>query len=157
MAERKINWDGPQPAPAYLGGLLRANFPQISATGIYNNRNVAGTSRKSSHAEGRDSTFISTQLTRRKRPWGIACSTPSSERLRRSGWTTSSGIGRSGALGSRLLASGSIPGRIHTPTTFTWNSLARGASYRRSMRFLIEVGIIRTGYDDLQKALGNFG
>ena len=53
MADSKNNWRGPQPAPRYLGRLLRANFPQITETGIYNDRNVAGTSKKSSHAEGR--------------------------------------------------------------------------------------------------------
>ena len=49
----KINWKGPQPAPVHLAKRLRVNFPQITSTGIYNDRNVAGTEKKSSHAEGR--------------------------------------------------------------------------------------------------------
>ena len=53
MAESKNNWKGPQPAPLHFGRLLRANFPQITQTGIYNDRNIAGTSKKSAHAEGR--------------------------------------------------------------------------------------------------------
>src|SRR3982750_4131207 len=49
----KVNWKGPQPAPKYLGHLLRYNFPQIREIGIYNDRNIAGTTVKSAHAEGR--------------------------------------------------------------------------------------------------------
>jgi hypothetical protein len=48
----KVNWKGPQPAPKHLAKRLRVNFPQITRTGIYNDRNVAGTNKKSSHAEG---------------------------------------------------------------------------------------------------------
>jgi hypothetical protein len=53
MAERKVDWRKPQPAPQHLARLLHANFPQISEFGIYNNRNIAGTKKKSAHAEGR--------------------------------------------------------------------------------------------------------
>jgi hypothetical protein len=49
----KVNWKGPQPAPKYLGHLLQANFPQIKQIGIYNDRYIAGTTKKSAHAEGR--------------------------------------------------------------------------------------------------------
>ena len=49
----KINWKGPQPAPKQLAKRLRANFPQITQTAIYNDRNIAGTLKKSAHAEGR--------------------------------------------------------------------------------------------------------
>lgn len=49
----KINWKGEQPLPSTLAKRLKVNFPQITQTGIYNDRNVAGTSKKSSHAEGR--------------------------------------------------------------------------------------------------------
>ena len=48
-----VNWKGPQPAPSQLARRLRANFPQISETGIYNDRNIAGSQTKSAHAEGR--------------------------------------------------------------------------------------------------------
>lgn len=48
-----INWNGPQPAPRHLAKRLRVNFPEITQTGIYNDRNVAGTQKKSAHAEGR--------------------------------------------------------------------------------------------------------
>src|SRR5690349_3424340 len=49
----KVDWRGPQPAPNELAKRLKANFPSITRTGIYNDRNVAGTKKKSSHAEGR--------------------------------------------------------------------------------------------------------
>jgi hypothetical protein len=49
----KINWHRAQPLPTALAKSLRVNFLQISGTGIYNDRNVAGTTRKSAHAEGR--------------------------------------------------------------------------------------------------------
>lgn len=48
-----INWHRAQPLPAALARYLKVNFLQISATGIYNDRNVAGTNKKSAHAEGR--------------------------------------------------------------------------------------------------------
>jgi len=53
MTQRPNHWKGPQPATRYVGRLLRMNFPQITEVGLYNDRNVAGTSKKSSHAEGR--------------------------------------------------------------------------------------------------------
>jgi hypothetical protein len=46
-------WNGPQPAPKALWQLIHANFHQTRNDGIYNNRNIAGTSTKSLHAEGR--------------------------------------------------------------------------------------------------------
>jgi hypothetical protein len=48
-----INWHQAQPLPKALAKYLKANFLQISATGIYNDRNMAGTNKKSAHAEGR--------------------------------------------------------------------------------------------------------
>jgi hypothetical protein len=48
-----IDWKRAQPQPKAVARALRVNFPMITATGIYNDRNVAGTNRKSSHAEGR--------------------------------------------------------------------------------------------------------
>ena len=51
--QANINWHKAQPLPSALAKYLKANFLQISQTGIYNDRNVAGTNKKSSHAEGR--------------------------------------------------------------------------------------------------------
>ena len=48
-----VDWNRPQPVPKGVARLLRVNFPQISATGIYNDRNIAGTNTKSAHSEGR--------------------------------------------------------------------------------------------------------
>jgi flagellar protein FlgJ len=50
---KAINWHRAQPLPAALARYLKVNFLQISGTGIYNDRNVAGTNKKSAHAEGR--------------------------------------------------------------------------------------------------------
>ena len=50
---KHVNWRRAQPLPTALAKYLKANFLQISATGIYNDRNVAGTTKKSAHAEGR--------------------------------------------------------------------------------------------------------
>ena len=50
---RRVNWRKAQPLPSALAKYLKANFVQISKTGIYNDRNVAGTNKKSAHAEGR--------------------------------------------------------------------------------------------------------
>jgi hypothetical protein len=48
-----IDWKKAQPLPKAVAKALRVNFPMITATGIFNDRNVAGTTKKSSHAEGR--------------------------------------------------------------------------------------------------------
>jgi hypothetical protein len=48
-----INWNQPQPAPRALWSIVHANFPQARNLGIYNPRNVAGTSTPSAHTEGR--------------------------------------------------------------------------------------------------------
>lgn len=47
------NWGKAQPAPKALWTLVHAYFPQVRNLGIYNDRNVAGTKKKSGHAEGR--------------------------------------------------------------------------------------------------------
>lgn len=48
-----IDWKRPQPLPKAVKSVLRANFPLIAKVGIYNDRNVEGTTKKSAHAEGR--------------------------------------------------------------------------------------------------------
>jgi hypothetical protein len=53
MARPPHHWNGPQPAPQALWGLIHANFPQTRFDGIYNPRNIAGTNTPSLHAEGR--------------------------------------------------------------------------------------------------------
>jgi hypothetical protein len=47
------NWNGPQPGPVVLRQMIQANLPQVIRIGIYNVRNVAGSSKQSLHAEGR--------------------------------------------------------------------------------------------------------
>ena len=47
------NWKGPQPGPLALLKLIQANFPETGNDGIYNDRNIAGSTRKSLHATGR--------------------------------------------------------------------------------------------------------
>jgi hypothetical protein len=48
-----VDWGRAQPAPKSMWSLVGANFPFARNLGIYNNRNVAGTSTPSAHAEGR--------------------------------------------------------------------------------------------------------
>jgi hypothetical protein len=50
---KTINWHQNQPAPSQAIRMIHANFPQVTNLGIYVCRNVAGTSAKSAHAEGR--------------------------------------------------------------------------------------------------------
>lgn len=47
------SWNGPQPAPKAVWSLIHGNFPIARFLGIYNRRNVAGTSTPSAHSEGR--------------------------------------------------------------------------------------------------------
>ena len=47
-----VKWNRPQPAPTALWALVHANFPVTNCLGIYNDRNVHGTNKKSLHAEG---------------------------------------------------------------------------------------------------------
>jgi hypothetical protein len=53
MSTTTIDWNKPQPAPRALWRLVQANVPEVRNLGIYNHRNVAGTSTPSAHAEGR--------------------------------------------------------------------------------------------------------
>ena len=49
----KIDWKKPQPAPRLMKAVFHLTFPEITYFGIYQDRNVSGTNKKSSHAEGR--------------------------------------------------------------------------------------------------------
>ena len=53
MPDKKINWNGPQPAPSFSPTCCGQIFHKIRKTG----RNVAGTNKKSSHAENRARDF----------------------------------------------------------------------------------------------------
>jgi len=157
MGERKINWSGPQPAPAYLSRLLTANFPQISQTGIYNNRNVAGSNKKSSHAEGRALDFHLDATDPSQKALG--------DRLFDAIIRKAESIGVDNVIWNRQIWStqrqvagkrkyeGKNPHTDHVHVEFT----RQGSQLEALDAILIEVGVLRTGYDDLQKVLGNFG
>ena len=156
MTESKNNWKGPQPAPRYLGRLLRANFPQISQTGVYNDRNVAGTSKKSSHAEGRaldihlnandpDQKVLGDQLFQaiilRSRSMGV-----DNVIWNHQIWSV--------AHPSPRPYHGQKPHTDHIHVEFTREGSQISQQQMLNL-ILIDVGTIRTGIEDLQKKLGN--
>jgi hypothetical protein len=156
MGARKINWKGPQPAPAYLAGLLRANFPTIKKTGIYNDRNVAGTTKKSSHAEGRALDFHLDATDPSQKALG--------DRLFDALIRKAESIGVDNVIWNRQIWSvrrkvagvrkytGKNAHTDHVHVEFTHD----GSQYQTLDEILIEVGIIRTGYDDLKPVLDHF-
>ncbi|MDH5407172.1 MAG: hypothetical protein OEY00_01025 [Gammaproteobacteria bacterium] len=48
-----INWNKEQPAPKAIWSIVKRNFPRARFLGIYVKRNIAGTTKPSSHGEGR--------------------------------------------------------------------------------------------------------
>jgi hypothetical protein len=148
----EINWKKSQPAPRHLARLLRANFSQISATGIYNDRNVAGTKKKSAHAEGR---ALDIHLNA-NHPDELALGDQIFEALIRK--ATKIGVDNviwnrqiwSVARGGPRRYKGQSPHTDHLHVEFT----RKGSQYRELNDILIDIGIIRTGIDDLGKAIG---
>jgi hypothetical protein len=158
MTQSPNNWKGPQPAPRYVGRLLRMNFPQITEVGIYNDRNVAGTSKKSSHAEGRgidihlkakhpDQKALADRLadilTKRARSIGVH-----NVIWNRQIWSVVHPIWRH--------YSGVNPHTDHIHVEFTRDGSQLSVEHLLNA-LLIEVGVLRTGIEDLQKSLGNLG
>ena len=157
MGQKKINWKGPQPAPRYMANLLTANFPDVKKTGIYNDRNVAGTSKKSSHAEGRALDFHLDATDPSQKALG--------DRLFDAIIRKAEKIGVDNVIWNREIWSvgkkvagkrkynGKNPHTDHVHVEFT----RAGSQHVTLDEILIEVGIIRTGLDDLQGVLGNLG
>jgi hypothetical protein len=157
MADSENQWKGPQPAPRHLGRLLRANFPQIRQTGIYNDRNIAGTSIKSAHAEGRaldihlnatdpDQKFLA-------------------ERLVQILIQRSTSMGVDNVIWNREIWSvahpkirryhGVNPHTDHIHVEFTREGSQLNQQHLLDV-ILVDLGVLRTGIEDLQKSLRNF-
>ena len=156
MSDSKNKWKGPQPAPRYLGRLLRANFPQISETGIYNDRNVAGTSKKSSHAEGRALDIHLSAKDPDQKSLG--------DQLFRTIVSRARSIGVDNVIWNRQIWSVKHPRPrayhgLNSHTDHLHVEFTRQGSQFSQQRMLnailIDVGIIRTGIEDLQKKLGH--
>jgi hypothetical protein len=156
MAESKNKWKGPQPAPRHFGRLLRANFPQITQTGIYNDRNVAGTSKKSSHAEGRALDIHLSAQDPDQKSLG--------DQLFQAVILRARSIGVHNVIWNRQIWSveqprrriyhGQNPHTDHLHVEFTRQG-SQLSQQQMLNAILIEVGTIRTGIEDLQKKLGN--
>ena len=145
-----VNWNQPQPAPLALWTLVHTNFPQTRFLGIYNRRNVAGTNTPSAHAEGRALDI------------GLLASRPGEKLLgdqlfgllirdaaelgldhviwNRQIWST--------ARGGPRPYTGFSPHTDHIHVAFT-----REGSQRTSFpRTMLDIAILRTGYEDLARA-----
>jgi hypothetical protein len=157
VPDKKINWKGPQPAPSYLAHLLRANFPAIRKTGIYNDRNVAGTTKKSSHAEGRALDFHLDATDPSQKALGDRLFDAIINKADKIGVDNVIWNGQIWSVGKQVAGKrkydGKNPHTDHVHVEFT-----RDGSQLQSLEaILIEVGILRTGYDDLRGVLGNLG
>ena len=157
MGQKKINWKGPQPAPRYMANLLTANFPDVKKTGIYNDRNVAGTNKKSSHAEGRALDFHLDATDPSQKALGDRLFDAIIRKAEKIGvdnviWNREIwSVGKK--VGGKRKYNGKNPHTDHVHVEFT----RAGSQHVTLDDILIEVGIIRTGLDDLQGVLGNLG
>ena len=158
MAQSANNWKGPQPAPRYLGRLLRANFPQITATGIYNDRNVAGTTKKSSHAEGRAIDIHLSAADPEQKVIGDRLFDAIIHRAR--------SMGVDNAIWNKQIWSTKHPTKrgyhgqsahtdhIHVEFTRDGSQFSEKQLLRA---ILIDVGILRTGLEEIHQAQANIG
>lgn len=150
----KVNWHGPQPAPKELANMLKLNFPQITQTGIYNDRNVAGTAKKSSHAEGRGldihlSAFRSEQRMLADQLFPVFIRKASQLGIDNVIWNKQIW---SQSKGGPRLYTGKNPHTDHIHIEFT----REGSQNQQVQRTIeLEIAIIRTGIEDLSKAFAN--
>lgn len=150
----KINWKGPQPAPKQLAKQLRANFPQITQMGIYNDRNIAGTNKKSAHAEGRAIDIHLSASEPEQRSLG--------DQLYHALIRKAKSLGIDNVIWNRQIWSqahggprpymGENPHTDHIHVEFT-----RKGSQDKLLRAIeIDIAIIRTGIEDLKKNRNRF-
>lgn len=147
------NWNQPQPAPRALWILVNTNFPQTRFLGIYNRRNVAGTSTPSAHAEGRALDI------------GLLVSQPSEKALGDQLFDllirNAVELGLDHVIWNRQIWSSAHGGpRPHTGlsphTDHIHVAFTRVGSQRTSFpRTILDVAILRTGYEDLARANSN--
>ena len=150
----KVNWHGPQPAPKELAKMLKLNFPQITQTGIYNDRNVAGTTKKSSHAEGRGldihlSAFVPEQRMLADQLYPVFIRKASQLGIDNVIWNKQIW---SKTKGGPRLYTGQNPHTDHIHIEFT-----REGSQQAQRAIELDIAIIRTGIEDMHKAMENIG
>src|SRR5262249_24654347 len=147
------NWNQPQPAPRALWALVHSNFPQTRFLGIYNRRNVAGTNTPSAHAEGRalDIGLLATQPGEKAladQLFDLLIQNAAELGLdhviwNRQIWST--------ARGGPRPYTGVSPHTDHIHVAFT-----REGSQRTTFpRTMLDIAILRTGYEDLARANSN--
>jgi hypothetical protein len=152
----KINWSGPQPVPKELAKRLKDNFPQISQTGIYNDRNIAGTQKKSAHAEGRALDIHLNAFKPEQRMLGdqlfkVLIRKASALDINNVIWNRQ--IWSQNKGGPRAYT-GNSPHTDHIHVDFT----REGSQNLHSIRKIeIDIAIIRTGIEDLQRGRQNIG
>jgi hypothetical protein len=145
----KINWKGPQPAPRRLARRLRTNFPQITRTGIYCDRYIAGTHIKSAHAEGRALDIHLSALESEQRTLG--------DQLFRVLIRKALPLGIVNVIWNRQIWSRSRGGPrpyhgVNPHTDHIHIEFTRLGSQHRILREIeMDIAIIRTGIEDLHK------
>lgn len=145
----KINWKGPQPAPKYLARRLRVNFPQITQTGIYDDRGIAGTQKKSAHAEGRALDIHLSAVDPEQRSLGDQ---PFRALVRKASFLGIDDVIWNRQLWSQVRGgprpySGVSPHTDHIHVEFT----RAGSQYRVLREIEIDIATIRTGIEDLRR------
>lgn len=158
----KIDWNRPQPAPNKIARYLRANFPQITETGIYNPRNIAGTSVRSAHAEGRALDIHLSVNRPEEKLVGDQLFHALIEAARQTGidnviwnrqiWSVQQG-GPRPFVGKYKNGAAKNPHTNHIHVEFT-----RSGSQQQVFNLLeLKIAIIRTGLEDLSKSRQNIG
>lgn len=152
---KKVDWRKAQPAPTAFARLLRGNFAQIRQTGIYNDRNVAGTNLKSSHAEGRAVDIHLNAFSSEEKGLG--------DELFHAIIRRATSIGVANVIWNRHIWSqlhggprpytGENPHTDHLHVEFT----RAGSQVDLLHHILIDIAIIRTGLEDLSRGRANIG
>lgn len=138
-----------------MARLLRANFPSITQTGIYNDRNIAGTNRRSAHAEGR---ALDVHLNAAEPNERLLADQLAAALVRKAGR-----LGIDNVIWNRRIwsvahprwrpYSGASPHTDHIHIEFTRTG-SQGADVRA---IEVEVAIIRTGLEELAQSRANIG
>ena len=154
---KSVNWAQDQPAPKHAIRILQVNFPQVRNLGIYNCRNVKGTEKRSSHAQGRaldvglsvdrpGEKFLGDQL------FGLLIKSASRSGIdnviwNRQIWSASHG-GPRPFIGNYPSGAAKDPHTNHIHIEWT-----RDGSQIHRLEFLeLQINILRGGIEDLQAA-----
>ncbi len=138
-----------------MARMLRANFPDITRTGIYNDRNIAGTNTRSAHAEGR---ALDVHLNAADPGEKLLADQLVAALVRKAGR-----LGIANIIWNRRIWSTARPrwrtyGGASPHTDHIHIEYTRTGSQSTDLRAIeVEIAIIRTGLEELARSRANIG